>query len=403
MDKRSKIILGIFLIVLLGIIGTEILRPKPLNWKPSYNATDKIPFGGYVLFQELQELFPGQPVQRVNESLYNFLVDRDTTLTSNYLLINNFLELDRQEANQLLSYVDQGNHAFIAAGSFGTYLSDTLNLKVESLYTLREDALRLQLTNPTFHRTDYSIGRGSYHTHFTSVDTLNTVVLGHISYTGKNEMADTVIQGPKKRPNFIRIKFGKGHFFLNTSPQAFTNYYMLKGNQEYVGNSLSYLKNTTTYWDDYKKAGRLIIDSPMRFVLNQPALRWAYYLTLGGILIFILFRAKREQRIIPVLEPLRNTSVDFARTIGSLYYGHKDYTDLIAKKCNYFMEYLRSHYYIDTQHINDRTASDLAIRSGKSVSETKSLLDLLVALSNKKQHQEQDLIDLDKKIHQFKK
>ena len=403
MDKRSKIILGIFLIVLLGIMGTEILRPKPINWNPSYTATDKIPFGGYVLFQELQRLMPGQPIQRVTESLYTFLADRDSTIRSNYLLINDILELDKQEAHQLLSYVHQGNQVFIAAGSFGNYLSDTLKLKVESLYTIKEDTLRIQLANPTFPKKNYFLDRGSYLTHFTSVDTLNTIVLGHISYMDKDEVQDTLTEGRKKSPNFIRIGFGKGHFFLNTSPQAFNNYYMLKGNQAYVGNSLSYLKNTMTYWDDYKKAGRTMVDSPMRFVLTRPALSWAYYLTVIGILIFVLFRAKREQRIIPVLEPLQNTSIDFARTIGSLYYGHRDYTDLIKKKCNYFMDYLRSHYYINTQEINDRTASDLATRSGKSVSETKSLLDLLISLSSKKQHHEKDLIDLDKKINQFKK
>lgn len=403
MDKRSKIILGIFLIVLLGIIGTEILRPKPINWKPSYSSTDKIPFGGYVLFQELKTLFPGQAIHKVNESLYNFLVDRDSTTPSNYLMINNFIELDKQEANQLLSYVHQGNQAFIAASSFGSYLSDTLNLKVESVYTIKEDILRLQLTNTSFHKRDYTISRGSYHTHFSSVDTLNTTLLGYISFIGNDEGLDTLSQKPNQSPNFIQVQFGKGYFLLNTSPEAYSNYYMLKGNQEYVSNSFSYLKNTTTYWDDYKKTGRVVIDSPMRFVLNQPALSWAYYLTLVGILIFVVFRAKREQRIIPVLEPLPNTSIDFAKTIGSLYYGHRDYNDLILKKCNYFMEYLRSHYYINIQEINDRTASDLAIRSGKDISETRSLLDLLVSLSSKKEHQEQDLIDLDKKINQFKK
>ena len=323
--------------------------------------------------------------------------------TSNYLIINDFLELDQQEAKQLLKYVNRGNDVFIAATSFGRYLSDTLNLAVASLYTIKEDTLLLQLTNPIFQKKEYSLSRGSYHTHFTSLDTLNTVVLGHISYAGIREIQDTVPRERKKDPNFIKVKYGKGYFFLNTSPQAFTNYYMLKGNQQYVANSLSYLKNTLTYWDNYKKAGRIIINSPMRFILNQPALAWAYYLTVIGILVFVLFKAKREQRIIPVLKPLQNSSIDFARTVGSLYYEHKDYSDLITKKCNYFMEYLRSHYYINTQEINDRTASDLAIRSGKSVSETKSLLDLLVALNSKKQHREQDVIDLDKKINQFKK
>lgn len=403
MDKRSKIILGLFIIALLGIIGTEILRPRPINWRPSYTATDKIPFGNYILFRELQQMFPGHPVHQVNESLYTVLAERDSSKTSNYLIINDFLELDKQEAVQLLKYADQGNDVFIATTSFGSYLSDTLNLETASLYTIKEDTLLLQLTNPIFPKKEYSLSRGSYYTHFSSLDTLNTTVLGHISYADIKEIRDTLAREQKKGPNFIRVKFGKGHFFLNTSPQAFTNYYMLKGNREYIGNTLSYLKNTATYWDDYKKAGRIVINSPMRFVLNQPALSWAYYLSVTGILLFMIFKAKREQRIIPLLEPLQNSSIDFARTIGSLYYGHKDYTDLVIKKCNYFMDYLRSRYYINTQEINDRTANDLAIRSGKPLAETKSLLDLLVTLSNKKQHHEQDLIDLDKKINQFKK
>lgn len=389
--------------VLLGIIGTEILRPKPINWKPSYTATDKIPFGSYILFQELPQLFPEQPVHQVNESLYTVLAARDSAVTSNYLIINDMLELDQQETHQLLKYVNEGNEAFIAATNFGSYLSDTLNLAVTSLFSIQEDTLLLQLTNPTFQERNYSLSRGSYQTHFTSLDTLNTVVLGHISNAEIKEIQDTVPRGRKKDPNFIKVRYGKGHFFLNTSPQAFTNYYMLKGSHEYVANSLSYLKNRTTYWDDYKKAGRIVINSPMRFVLNQPALSWAYYLTVIGILVFVLFKAKREQRIIPVIEPLQNSSVDFARTVGSLYYDYKDYSDLITKKCNYFMEYLRSRYYINIKEINDRTASDLAIRSGKPVAETKSLLDLLLSLSHKKQHREQDLIDLDKKINQFKK
>ncbi|MEQ9582305.1 MAG: hypothetical protein RIM68_09095, partial [Arenibacter sp.] len=98
MDKRSKIILGLFLAVLIGIIVTEIVRPKPLNWRPSHTSSDKIPFGCYILFHELPNLFPGQKIQATNESLYNILVERDTTIASNYLLINDFLDLDKQEA-----------------------------------------------------------------------------------------------------------------------------------------------------------------------------------------------------------------------------------------------------------------------------------------------------------------
>ncbi|WP_150450825.1 DUF4350 domain-containing protein [Arenibacter lacus] len=403
MDKRSKIIIGLFLTVLLGIIFTEIVRPRPINWKPSYTAGDKIPFGCYVLYEELPQIFPAQNIVKVEQSLYNPLSKHQSDKRSNYLLINNYLELDKQEVNQLLNYVDAGNDAFLAATSFGNFLMDTLNLSIASFPTLKEDSVQIKLTHPTFPNRNYAMTRGLYNTHFTSVDTVKTTVLGHITFPERVGSLPMDSLKNTKRPNYIRVSFGQGNFYLNTTPQAFTNYYMLGGNQEYVGNALSYLNQAPVYWDNYKKAGRVIIDSPMRFVLNQPALKWAYYLGVTGILIFVLFKGKREQRIIPVIPPLENSSIDFAKTVGGIYHDHRDYSDLISKKINYFLEFLRSSYYINTHTINDKTVSELSSRSGKSFEETKAMIDLLILLKTNKQHNEQDLINLNKKIEQFKK
>ena len=63
-----------------------------------------------------------QEIHSSNESLYNILAGRDSSKTSNYLLINDFLDLDKQEAHQLLQYVHDGNDTFIAASNFGDYL-----------------------------------------------------------------------------------------------------------------------------------------------------------------------------------------------------------------------------------------------------------------------------------------
>ena len=119
---------------------------------------------------------------------------------------------------------------------------------------------------------------------------------------------------------------------------------MLKDNADYVANAFSYLGDKDVYWDNYKKSGLVVINSPMRFILNQESLRWAYYLGMIGLLIFVVFKAKREQRIIPVIKPLENSSIEFAKAVGGLYYEHRDFTDLIFKKINYFLEHIRSHY-----------------------------------------------------------
>ena len=403
MDRRSKIILGIFLTVLIGIVVTEIVRPKPLNWRSSYTAADKIPFGCYVLFKELPNLFPGQEIYSSNESLYNILAGRDSSKTSNYLLINDFLDLDKQEAHQLLQYVHDGNDTFIAASSFGDILSDTLNIEVETQYSIKEDTVQIHLTNNSFSKRNYNLSRGVYNTHFSSVDSLNTTLLGYLSFNSEEGLINKASTKKTEGPNFIRVKFGKGNFFLNTTPQTFTNYYMLKDNADYVANAFSYLGDKDVYWDNYKKSGLVVINSPMRFILNQESLRWAYYLGMIGLLIFVVFKAKREQRIIPVIKPLENSSIEFAKAVGGLYYEHRDFTDLISKKINYFLEHIRSHYYLNTETITEKTARDLSAKSGKPLSETQEIIDLITHLRNKTHHSEQDVIQLNKKLNQFKK
>ncbi|MBO0324008.1 DUF4350 domain-containing protein [Muricauda sp. CAU 1633] len=402
MDRKSKIVIAVFAAVVVGIIITEIVRPKPINWRPSYTSTDKIPFGCYVLFNELATIFPDHSIETVEESVYDLMVDRDTTVASNYIFINEYIELDEQETNQLLDYVDQGNTVFISATNFGWPLLDTLNITLASDYNLKEGTAILNLTHNRFNGEEFKLSRGVFNSHFTSVDSTNTTILGHITYTKENFLEEQP-EVTVTKPNFIKTKFGKGNFIISSTPQAYSNFYMLKGNQDYAVYTFSYLQDHgLLYWDNYKKAGRIIINSPMRFVLTQEALKWAYYLTILGILLFVLFRGKREQRIIPVREPLKNSSVEFAQAVGSLYHQNKDYTDLIHKKLNYFLAHLRNRYHIDTSQLDGKTIQILAARAGKEVGETKKLIEYILNLKNKSTHTEQDSIELNKKITAFK-
>ncbi|WP_350291420.1 DUF4350 domain-containing protein [uncultured Croceitalea sp.] len=402
MDKRSKFILIIFAVVLVSIIVTEIVRPKPINWRPSYTSESKIPFGCYVLYNELPALFPNSKSEKVVQSVYDFMIQRDTTIKSNYLLINNNIQLDKQETNKLLDYVSKGNNVFIAATSISYFLNDTLNIGLDYEYSLKEDSVSVMLTHKSFANKQFEFSRGASKTYFSSVDSSNTTILGRVKFAKSNTIAGTnkeIITAP----NFIKTNFGKGSFFIHTTPEAYSNYYLLKGNKEYITQTFSYLNHNTLYWDDYKKSGRVVIDSPMRFVLNQTALKWVYYLTMVGLILFVIFKAKREQRIIPVIKPLENSSVEFARTVGTLYHQNKDYTNLIQKKLNYFLAELRNRYYIDTSTLNEKTIHQLAAKSGKSIEEIKKLIEFILYLKNKSSHSEQDTIELTKKITAFKK
>jgi hypothetical protein len=57
MDRKSKI----YLYIIFGVVGVllllETLAPQPLSWEESYTSGDKIPYGAYVLYDQLDELF----------------------------------------------------------------------------------------------------------------------------------------------------------------------------------------------------------------------------------------------------------------------------------------------------------------------------------------------------------
>ncbi len=53
-------------------------------------------------------------------------------------------------------------------------------------------------------------------------------------------------------------------------------------------------------------------------------LKWAFWMLLLLFLIVFLFESKRRQRLVPVIGALRNTSLDFVKTIRRLYYQRRD-------------------------------------------------------------------------------
>ncbi len=399
MDKRSKRILWALVVAIITIIIVEIVRPKPINWKPSYTAVDKIPFGGYVLFNELEDFYT-TPVEQINKDPYLFLRDSTYQEKSVYFFVNEYLYFDKRQHEKLSNYVAQGNTVFLSARYFDTIFKDSLNIDTYVYSKPFESEILPRFYNPNLKQdSTATFKKNVYEIYFTSLDTLNTTALGYY----KSEDVSV------KKLNFIKVKHGNGFYFFHTLPEAFSNYYLLKeSNQRYLEHVLSYLNPSVLYWDNYLKAGRKIVDSPMRFVLSQTPLKWAYYITIVGLLLFVLFKGKREQRIIKVVEPLKNSSIEFTKTIGDLHFQHKDFNNIIAKKITYFLEKVRTHYYLDlsadkagTQRLDASFIEKLSAKSGNSIEKTNTLIQTINNLKKKSFHTETDLITLNKLLEEF--
>jgi len=395
MDKKSKRIILAFGIALIAIIVMEMVRPKPLNWKESYTSESKIPFGGYILSNELNSLFDSSvKTQIIDEDPFVFLRDSTYQQNSMYLMVNAHINLDKRQYEKLNNYVAQGNTVFISARSFGSVLLDSMGIDTYTYRYILEEEVQPSLYSKTFKKdtTRYSYKKGVYKSTFTQIDTVKFKALGYFyNYDHKDN----------EELNFIKIPVGKGTFYFHTLPEAFSNYYLMKDNQQYVANVLSYVNPSEIYLDNYLKVGRKVVSSPMRFILNEIPLKWTYYLLMIGLLVFVIFKGKRSQRVIKIVEPLKNSSIEFTKTIGDLHFQHKDFGNIISKKITYFLEKVRSQYYLDTNLLDAEFCKKLALKSDANLEEATHLINTIKKLKGKSLHSEQDLILLNKLLEEF--
>ncbi len=198
------------------------------------------------------------------------------------------------------------------------------------------------------------------------------------------------------------MNIGKGELILNSTPLIFSNIYLLSAdNHKFISKTLSYLPLENVTWTEYYHLGRMEAATPLRFILTNEPLRWAYYITIISLLLFMIFEMKRRQRIIPILKPLTNTTLEFVNTIGNLYYQSADHKNIAEKKIHFFMDQLRSKYWLNISHMDDSFITTLANKTGRTVEEVRSLVNIINTVRSKERITEEELLTLNKIIERF--
>ena len=115
----------------------------------------------------------------------------------------------------------------------------------------------------------------------------------------------------------------------------------------------------------------------------------------------MIFNARRKQRAIPIITPLKNSTVEFAHTIANLYLKEQDYKNAVDKKIKYFLERVRTKYYVNTNNLNNSFIEKLALKSGNRVDTTRYIVNTIKSLNNKHECSEIELIRLNNLIENF--
>ncbi|MFC7525760.1 DUF4350 domain-containing protein [Parapedobacter sp. GCM10030251] len=364
--KDLKVYIIVALLALGAFLYLQYRKPAPVNWTQTYARTDKIPYGTHILYHEFSTLFDGVAIRPYRKRMYNTLEELGSEADA-YVAIAPELDIDETDYQKLLAYVKSGNDLFIAAHTFGSLLGDSLKLRIQGHLSWGDSVSTANFANPKLHsETGYRFDKRITGGHFSGFDTSRTTVL---ATNGNGEAI------------FLRYPIGDGRLYAMASPDYFTNYALLSPDgAAFASKALSYLNpQQEVIWDDFQAMGDRIQQSPMHVFLTDEHLRPAYLIALFSLVAFVGYGIKRRQRAIPVLEPLKNTSIEFAQVVSSVYFQRRDNRDILAKQYRYFLEHVRTAYRLNTQEVDENFMQYLSQRSGVDVS---VLLDILGGMND---------------------
>ena len=369
------------LVVKLLFLGLAILlilyftfnneNGKRYQWSETYKTTSDQPYGTLFIQKLLARYRPGQKFTLNDKKpLHQILDSTQIKSKTDYILIGQDIFLDEPDKTALLSFISSGNDAFISTVHLPLDIIDPIYISEcgKEIFLVTNEMLdptlnfnNVILKTKTGYNYRYRFGKND-HAYFWNTlnpevfcdSTMSLVPLGYIN-------PDQI--------NFFRLSYGKGNLYIHTNPLVFTNYFLTNADKaEYASNVFSYLDGENIIWDEFSKLqftqGNNAPDiSPVSYILQQDSLRYAWWLMLASALLYAVFTAKRKQRIIPVLEEKKNTSLEFVNMISALHFQNGNPHDMARKKMKYFFYYIRAKYGIHTQNLSEGALKRLAEKS----------------------------------------
>ncbi len=421
--KRSVVITlfttAILLIVLFAIFGSG--KSKKFNWKETYKEKSLQPYGTSVINKMLDSYVPNGTVKNITTDLPTDL-PLETDSTENYVFIGEATFLDTADVERLLDFVARGNNAFISCKSiphdlmFHLYYYECTD--EEGIDVPWNDFAWIQDTMAVMnmHHPDL-MDSLDFEYRFIRNNRVSNYRWNYIdsSYfcnmeSGMTELGAFKDEEGNEYANFAMIRYSDpddfslpgGNVYLHTNPIAFTNFQMIDPiGKEYAEKIFSHLSDGHIYWDAYSRIKEvtsrrrnsirsnsaeltLANETPLKYILENKHLSWAWYTLIGMAILYLMFRSKRKQRLIPVEEINNNTSLEFISTIGALYYNKQNHLKLCEQKMKMFLSFIRNRYNMGTKKRNEKFFDQLSKRSGvdiKVLKQTFSYYDNIVSSS----------------------
>ncbi len=406
MKKRSSLLWILVILAMLAVVLYFMFKKQEnFNWSQTLRPEGNEPYDLDVFYTLLKENKRGADFTELTKTFDVEFEDLDAGKTYTLFAVDYHFYPDTNELRALESFVKNGNTLFISANSISPLLPVALafgtdsvlqlyhHITTEDLYsnvpdtvTALYDEAETWEQKDSIHRAyqaavEENVWKNGFldsaffgiRAEISLVETQQKIPLMHIfpydtaqiywygiqlpgNQTGKNL---AVYQDQK--PAIVQWQVGNGSVIIAATPLLFTNYYMLKKEYFQFNNALmAQLPAGDFLFDNVQRYNRDIFtpkaelsQSPLTYILKQPALTWAWYTLLIATLLFVVFRSKRKQRIIPILKPNLNTTLAYAKMLGSLQLKEKNNAEKASEIMQHFLQQLRSRNRWNSNQMDD--------------------------------------------------
>lgn len=365
MNRSGGVIIGaVIVLAIVALVWWMKGHAPKYKWYVDYNKKNDQPYGLKSFYDLLNE---DRELSLMEGSLGYIDTSKRNT---NFVVVDSYFEIDSAEVTNLFDYVSKGNTAFICVEQAPMALLARFVPVSDSIYGF--DTYELNSIHVNFHPKVLSYKKPLEFEHKFLKEITPIYWAGYseryyeeklkgFDFVPISSFNDTVL-------NCFYVQEGKGKVILHTDPLVFTNYFMVQKKGLYHANNIfSYLNNGPVIWYEPGNLsnfnGGRDQGNPLKFLFSHYTLKAGWYLFLISILIFLIFRAKREQRIIPVIYKNKNTSIEYAKGIGSLYYQKKSHFNIGNELYTIFLADIRSRYNIITSKNEKELIEQICIRT----------------------------------------
>ncbi|HEY2722373.1 MAG TPA: hypothetical protein VGI82_11640 [Chitinophagaceae bacterium] len=372
----------------------------------SFNRRDKIPYGLYVAYKNLSHIFPDASIIVNNKGPLNWRLWDGGVEKQALIAIVPVFRADEFEMKRIIDFIKSGNNVFISTATVSYDIQTMLRCEIPDADAVIDnlsmnnslDSFSVSLSAPPFSKGDqYSCPGKRLESYFSKFDSGTSTVLGNGIYI---------------LPDLIEFKAGKGSLFLHLTPLAFTNYFLLYGdNMNYYNKVLSLIPRDTkkVIWDEFFLHKRFSGNdsssgdsgSVLPALLRQRSFKAALLLLSILLLLFILQEMRRKQRPVPSLARPQNDSLEFVKTIGRLYYEKRDNKNLCKKMAAYFLEHIRSRYKLSTSGLDDEFIAVLQRKTAQPENNVREIISFINNIDGLQVISDEQLLQFHEKLEDF--